>query len=81
MASLQRSMSERTRQAKINSLVARLAFVIAKKKQNPDFAKYQKARARFSELKKKIILRHRGEAIAAARKLMAQQTSDAPKKS
>lgn len=70
---MQRSITERTRSAKVNSLVSRLAIAIAKKKGNPDFKKYQKIRGKFLKLKQKIILRHRGEALAAARTLMAQQ--------
>ena len=77
---LQRSMTERTRQAKLNSLVARLAIMIAKRRENPDFKKYSKARSRFMKLKKKIVLRHRGEALAAARKLLSQQVDSKKKK-
>jgi len=60
----------RTRQAKLNARIARVAIIIAKKRNDPDYIKYAKFRNLYRLAKAKILKKYTSKAAAIVRRSM-----------
>ena len=60
----------RSRQAKLNARIARVAIILAKKRNDPDYAKYAKFRNLYRLYKAKILKKYTSKAAAIVRRSM-----------
>ena len=67
----QTSMVTRTKEAKLNALIGKLALAMAQQQKDPVFEKYKRSRLLFLKYKQAIIKKYKSKATQAARRMVS----------